>query len=194
MKIQIYGSGHLARLGAEALLDHGFDVVGFVPSRKPTIYSGDPPVPEGEYPHDVLLSLQYDRKIKDIGKAFNVHTGLLPEWGGCDILYHTVKRYPYEQGFTFHKITEEFDYGPVVARQSYPVFRGETICNLYHRVERLFPLFVVQCMRTIESIPFDRIDECLQLYPQMYQRGKITVGDEDMYRETLEALREEFGK
>ena len=90
-KILIYGSAHLTQETCKLLKNH-YDLVGHIPSVNPVIAGNiDLPVVDESVEHDIKLSLQYNRKMTNIENAYNVHTGLLPSWGGVDILYHTIK-------------------------------------------------------------------------------------------------------
>ena len=103
-KILIYGSSHLTKEVCNLLCKY-YDLVGHVPSTKPVIAAKmDLPVVNEDIDYDIKLSVQYNKKILNIENSFNVHTGLLPEWGGVDILYHTLRENYFEQGLTFHQI------------------------------------------------------------------------------------------
>ena len=39
----------------------------------------DLPIADETVPHDIKLSIQYDKKVTDLSNAYNVHTGLLPK-------------------------------------------------------------------------------------------------------------------
>ena len=114
MKILIYGSTYLSEVIVNKIKDK-FDLVGYIPSENP-IFAGNinlKTVSE-DIEYDIGLSLQYNKKIKNNDKCFNLHTGLLPDYGGCDIFLHTLINKETCQGLTFHKITDKFDFGPVI--------------------------------------------------------------------------------
>ena len=78
-KILIYGSSHLAQETCLVLRDY-YTLVGHIPSTNPTIPgSMDLPIADETVPHDIKLSIQYDKKVTDLSNAYNVHTGLLPK-------------------------------------------------------------------------------------------------------------------
>ena len=108
-KILILGSTLLSELSVNLLKEH-YDLVGHVPSLKPTTKGViNLPVVDIESECDIMLSIQYDKVVKNVEKCFNVHTGLLPEYGGTNILSYTIKNKEKEQGLTFHKMTNQLD-------------------------------------------------------------------------------------
>ena len=174
MKILLYGASHLAAVSYERVKNE-FDFVGHIPSRNARIPGIiDLPVVEHpkDCPHDIKLSIQYDKKIFDYKNAFNVHTGLLPEWGGGDILYHTIKNGEYEQGITFHKMTDKFDYGPIISKITYPVFEGDSVVDLYERMTNIIPSFVHSSLKLLESVGLENIDKCYKQVPKIFKREK----------------------
>lgn len=192
MRILLLGSSVLTRRVEFALERSGKWVVGHVPSVNPTVpgYMRSPVLPitaEAE----MLLSVQYDRKVKDVDRAWNIHTGLLPEFGGCDVLYHTLKEGTTEQGLTFHKMTDRLDYGPIVSRVTYPVFEDDTILDLYARMLALVPGFAVGCVNLVEK--GIRLDECEVSEPFMYRRGRVAPEDAEEYANMGRLLRETYG-
>jgi methionyl-tRNA formyltransferase len=167
MRVLIYGNTYLSSLVARAIPN----VVGYVPSINPT-FKGDMPVSEvsPDTPHDIILSVQYDKKINPTEHTYNLHTGLLPDYGGCDILYHTLENKEIKQGLTFHKITHKFDEGGIVSRIEYPVFENDTVLDLYKRMCAIAPTFVQSCLTLLPLI------ENETLYtntPKLYYRGRV---------------------
>ena len=128
----------------------------------------------------------------DIKNAYNVHTGLLPLWGGSDILYHTLKNKALEQGLTFHKMTERFDYGPILSKITYPVFPQDTILDLYERVTLICPYFVASSIKLLQSIGLRKSKQCVEDKPTFYLRGKIAPEDKANYLLMKTKLRKKF--
>jgi hypothetical protein len=147
MRILIYGSTYISAVVAEHLIKQGFNLVGHVPSSNPT-FPGIMPTREvsPDTPHDLVLSVQYDKKILDLKNAFNLHTGLLPNYGGCNILYHTLKNGETEQGLTFHKMTTGIDGGEIISRVTYPVLPTDTVADLYLKMVAVAPKFAELCL------------------------------------------------
>ena len=128
-KILIYGSAHLTKVTCDLLKDY-YELVGHIPSSNAVIGSKMTlPIVDENIEHDIKLSLQYNKKLLNLDKAFNVHTGLLPRWGGVDILYHTLKEKSKEQGLTFHRMTDKFDDGQVISKMTYPVYENDTMVD-----------------------------------------------------------------
>jgi len=193
MKILIYGSAHLTSEACKLLNDH-YDLVGHIPSIDPVIAGKmDLPIVDESVEHDIKLSLQYNRKMKNLEKAFNVHTGLLPLWGGQDILYHTLKELPKEQGLTFHKMTDQYDYGNIISKITYPVYKTDTMVDLYTRMTSLFPAFVLSSLKLLaDPLELLQIDNCPLQKPRLFRRGQILQEDLEDYEKTLPILRDMY--
>jgi methionyl-tRNA formyltransferase len=141
-------------------------------------------------PHELKLSIQYDHKIPlDSRPGFNLHTGLLPDWGGTDILYHTLRQGARSQGLTFHQMTDQFDQGPIVSTVSYPVLRGDDMVSLYRRMALLAPGFLLSCMAILDDLGLDNVTGCPIHPPTLYRRGEIAPGDCEIYKQTPSRLR-----
>ena len=132
--ILILGSTFLTELVVRKLKGE-YNLIGYVPSINPT-KSGNINLPlvDIDIECDIKLSIQYDKIIKDTDKCYNVHTGLLPNYGGTNILDYTIRNGEFEQGLTFHKMTENLDYGPIISKITYPVFKKESAYDLYKRI------------------------------------------------------------
>jgi hypothetical protein len=158
INILIYGSAYMTALAEQSLMLAGHTVMGHVPCANPS-FRGKmlSPVVPAEYvhtvPYDIALSVFYDRRVERLDAAYNIHPGLLPRWGGCDILYHTIRLGARQQGLTLHKMVYQFDRGPIISRITYPVFEGDRPVNLYKRIYDILPGFVVSCVPLLLSIP-----------------------------------------
>lgn len=184
MKILVFGSTYLSEIVCTHLLkDASFELVGYVPSQKRITVPGKMPIPiaSEDAECDLILSIQYDKIIKNTKKSFNVHTGLLPEYGGVDILYHTLKNKALEQGITFHKITKNVDAGPIVSKISYPVFPDDTIKDLYLRLCAICPEFVSASLRLLKTIDLDNLNQCYAKEPTIYKTGQVDEKDKVTY-------------
>jgi methionyl-tRNA formyltransferase len=182
MRILIFGSTYLTKVCVAQLVREGYEIVGFVPNeRKPTV-PGDLELlgikkldlRSFSLGYDIGLSLQYDRRIdlELFPNTFNLHTGLLPDWGGVDILYYTLygeKRAEW-QGLSFHKITIAFDAGPLISTISYPVFDGDKIFDLYMLMVSIAPSFLMGCLKLLQSPEF-KLDSCRSYTPVIYRRA-----------------------
>lgn len=151
MRILIYGSTYLTELCVNQLIKDGYNLVGYIPSENP-VFKGkiDLPLVDEEVEHDIKLSIQYDRKIKNFENAYNLHTGLLPDYGGTGILYFTLLKGLKEQGLTLHKMTENFDEGGVISKITYSVLPNDTVCDLYFRLCMIAPKFLSNVMSIIK--------------------------------------------
>lgn len=191
-KILIYGSSELTRDTVNLLKDH-YELVGHIPSVNPVL-SGtvDLPVVDELVDHDIKLSLQYNRRIKNTENAYNVHTGLLPLWGGTDILYHTLKEPVTEQGITFHKMSESFDYGSIVSKVIYPVLQDDSMVSLYNRLHALFPAFTLSSLKLLESLSASDVDRLPKFKPRVFKRGCVEDCDIETYKQTLPILKDKY--
>ena len=197
MKILLYGSAHLASVACDLLKKH-YDIVGHIPSKNPRI----PGVMKcktindaSTCQHDIKLSIQYDQKITDVENCFNIHTGLLPEWGGCDILYHTLENKSQEQGITFHKMTDKFDYGPIISKVTYQVLNGDTVINLYERLTSVLPWFALSSIRLLETLDFNQVSLCQKQEPNIFKKEKhVKEKDKDIYKKNGNILRKLYGE
>ena len=192
-KVLIYGSSSLAEKTISVLQDE-YDLVGHVPSENPVIAGKvDLPVADESVEHDIKLSLQYNKRIDNIENAFNVHTGLLPMYGGVDVLYHTLKSFGiYEQGITFHKMSRDFDYGQIISKVTYPATSCNTVLDLYKRLDSVFPNFVLSSLKLLEVLSEDDINKCYAEKPRIFKRGKIDPEDDQEYKDTLIELRKQY--
>lgn len=190
MRILIYGSTYLTEVCCR-VLSAKHQLIGYVPNVKAPTVPGNVPLPvaSGDEPCEIALSIQYDHKITPRVPTFNVHTGLLPEWGGCDILYHTLREGAHEQGLTFHQVTDRFDYGPIISKITYPVLPGDTMVDLYRRLVAVGPGFVDAALDLFWLV---NVIHCFSAPPRLFKRGDILPEDRGVYTETPGILRKEF--
>jgi phosphoribosylglycinamide formyltransferase-1 len=88
------------------------------------------------------------------GRILNIHPGPLPAFGGHGMYGRRVHEAVIaagvtESGICIHLVDEEYDRGPVVARRSVPVARGDTAETLETRIMALEPQFYVETLRRI---------------------------------------------
>jgi methionyl-tRNA formyltransferase len=195
MKIIIFGSTVMTARVCNLIRDD-HEIVGYIPSVKPN-FPGDMSsfkrISKNLPDHDIKISVQFDRKIKNLENSFNLHTGLLGDWGGCDILYHTIKQQHYEQGLTFHGLTSEFDYGPIVSKITYPVLEGDTPATLYERMLNIAPTFCRSALLTLENIGLDNVQHCKKNKPRIFKR-KVDVDPLELeeYKKTYHKIYEKL--
>lgn len=175
MKILIYGNTYLTELCVNQLLKDGYNLVGYIPSENPTFKGKiNLPIVEETIDHDIKLSIQYDKKLITVKDAYNLHTGLLPNYGGCSILYHTIKNGETEQGLTFHKMGESFDEGAIISKITYPVLPTDKVADLYIRMCTIAPKFLLNALQILNI-------EGEVKKPTLYKRDSIPmeVSEED---------------
>jgi phosphoribosylglycinamide formyltransferase-1 len=88
------------------------------------------------------------------GRVLNIHPGPLPDFGGHGMYGRRVHEAVIAAGIPateicIHLVDEEYDRGPVVARETVEVLPGDTIDSLQARVTSREPAFFV---RTLEGI------------------------------------------
>lgn len=90
------------------------------------------------------------------GRVLNIHPGPLPQFGGHGMYGRRVHEAVIaagvaESGVCIHLVDEEYDRGPVIARRSVPIERGDTAETLEARVTSLEPGFFVETLRRIAA-------------------------------------------
>ena len=172
--ILIYGSSFLTELVVNRLKKEPLDLIGYVPCvGSPTIPGNIdlPKISQDEWVQpDIAISIQYDRIIPVNEYTFNLHTGLLPEFGGRDILRHTLKENKDEQGLTFHQIDENYDSGKIISKITYPVVEGDDERQLYKRQCCIAPDFVISCLKLISCMRDSQIKKCHSKPPRLLER------------------------
>lgn len=170
-KILICGSTYLTELVVDKLKDK-YELVGYVPSVNPT-KKGNIKLPRVDINSlcDIKLSIQYDKLITDTQKCFNVHTGLLPEYGGTNILSYTIKNKEKKQGLTFHKVTDRLDFGPIISKITYPVFPMDEPFDLYKKLLSIGPNFVLSSLELLKNLDYSLLKLCETKKPILYKRG-----------------------
>jgi methionyl-tRNA formyltransferase len=184
-KILILGSTYLTQLIVNKLQQSKYELVGYVESSRAAVSGNiNLPIVDLDVEYDIALSLQYDKLIENPRNIFNLHTGLLPEYGGLDILRNTLKNNDCEQGMTFHKMGTEYDHGPIISKITYPVFENDTIHNLYIRQCSIAPNFIMSCLKLLEAMSEEEIDMCFLSKPKLYKRkydaSPIKLSKEDI--------------
>jgi len=176
--ILIIGSSSLTELCVDKIKDH-YNLVGFVPTVNPVI-SGNINLPRVELdePCDIKLSIQYDKIIKDTSNSYNLHTGLLPQYGGTNVLDHAIKNKSFEQGLTFHKMTEVLDYGPIISKTTYPILSGEKAVDLYQKLLLVGPSFLYSSLNLLKSMTVEEVERCHREKPTIYRRGEFELSSE----------------
>lgn len=88
---------------------------------------------------DVLLSLHYrsliPKQILELPPlgGINLHPSLLPNYRGTNSVAWVIINGETETGFTFHRMEETFDTGPILLQEKLPIFPNDTAFSLFHR-------------------------------------------------------------
>ncbi len=104
-------------------------------------------------PGDVLLSLQFDRILKESelngARAFNLHFSALPRHRGCFPSMWPLRLGDGEAGATLHVLTPQIDAGPVVAQARFPIDPAMTAFELYRSLSRHGVVLVEQNLQVL---------------------------------------------
>jgi len=100
---------------------------------------------------DVLLSLHYrnliPKQILELAPlgAVNLHPSLLPNYRGTNSVAWVIINGESETGFTFHRMDERFDTGPILLQEKLPICSDDTAFSLFHRQ-------IVRAMARLETV------------------------------------------
>ena len=196
LRILIYGSTAITSHVC-LQLEKEHKIVGYIPSESPSFpgqmhkWKALKSLPSADK-YDLAISIQYDKKILNTDRCYNLHTGILPEWGGCNILYHTVRSDVREQGLTFHKITNKFDEGPIVSKITYPVLHDDDEADLYVRMLEIAPYFCLSSINILKNICIikqNSVNDCVVLPPKIYKKKmNLTIEEQQQYQQTFNKI------
>jgi phosphoribosylglycinamide formyltransferase 1 len=93
-------------------------------------------------------------------RILNIHPALLPKYGGEGMYgwfvhQEVLKADERESGATVHLVDQEYDRGPIIAREKVPVLAGDTVDDLAKRVLEVEHKLYSKVLRDIQ---LDRID------------------------------------
>ncbi|MBR1033811.1 methionyl-tRNA formyltransferase [Bradyrhizobium japonicum] len=100
---------------------------------------------------DVLLSLHYrnliPKQILELAPlgAVNLHPSLLPNYRGTNSVAWVIINGESETGFTFHRMDERFDTGPILLQEKLAIHPNDTAFSLFHRQ-------IVRAMARLETV------------------------------------------
>ena len=89
--------------------------------------------------------------------AVNYHNGLLPKYRGVGATLWSIYNGERESGFTFHRMIEEFDEGPILLQGSIPLRTDHSIFDIeYEKVNcatKSIPLLFDKLIKNEEGVP-----------------------------------------
>ncbi|TCJ01747.1 phosphoribosylglycinamide formyltransferase [Cytobacillus praedii] len=89
------------------------------------------------------------------GRIINIHPSLLPAFPGKDAIGQALNANVKESGVTIHFVDEGMDTGPIIAQQSVPISKEETIESLQakiHEIEhKLYPQVLQRLFTTSQE-------------------------------------------
>ena len=86
------------------------------------------------------------------GRIVNVHPSLLPEFGGgMDAVEQALRRGATMTGATVHLVTEDLDAGPILAQESVPVLKDDTVDTLRRRIHEAEYRILPEAIRLLEA-------------------------------------------
>ena len=80
----------------------------------------------------------------------NGHPSLLPRWRGPNPFGWTLRAGDPEVGFTFHRMDEDFDTGPILSQGSMPLRGDETMPGLFDYLPTLVPPLLAEALERVE--------------------------------------------
>lgn len=198
MRILIYGSTKLTELCCKKIIESKrYEIVGYIENIREPLVRGNMGFikkieNQEDVEFDIFLSIQYDKIIEKTEKGYNLHTGLLPEWGGRDIFLYTIKEKAKEQGLTFHKMVKKLDSGPIISKISYPVSRFDDESDLYDRQLFIAPNFIISCLILLEKINSKIINEINQIKPRIFVKNSFPLDMSDHYKFISNKIKEKW--
>jgi phosphoribosylglycinamide formyltransferase 1 len=85
-------------------------------------------------------------------RIVNVHPSLLPEFaGGMDAVEQALRSGTSVTGATVHLVTEDLDAGPILAQESVPVFKDDTVETLRRRIHEAEYRILPAAIRLLEA-------------------------------------------
>lgn len=96
---------------------------------------------------NILLSVQFPYIIKrevldSVDLAINLHTGLLPDYKGCNLPYHVILNNEKYFGSTLHLMDEKVDSGDIIFKKKFKIPVDSTARELYEENNKVaFNLF-----------------------------------------------------
>jgi len=90
--------------------------------------------------HNKLVSVSWKYKFSEEtidffnGKTVNFHPGLLPEYKGCFSTPWAIINHEKYSGYTYHRISEEFDSGNILLREKIEIYENDTSHSLNYRI------------------------------------------------------------
>lgn len=86
------------------------------------------------------------------GRIVNVHPSLLPQFAGSmDAVEQALRGGVAMTGATVHLVTEDLDAGPILAQESVPVFKDDTVETLRRRIHEAEYRILPAAIRLLES-------------------------------------------
>lgn len=123
----------------EILISHPDDFASY-PGRK--ISSSDPTLVERlrEAKIDLVIVAGWEERIPESVYSWtrfggwNIHPSLLPRYRGQNPYFHVLANGERETGITVHRMTNEFDAGPILLSRRVAIATHETIGSLWHKL------------------------------------------------------------
>ena len=117
---------------------------------------------------DICISVHWRKKIQrniiNICKygGVNLHPSLLPKYAGCSSLAWAIIKNEDTVGFTWHKITENFDEGDILLQSEIKVSNKDTAFSLWNKVNKEGILKIIDVLEIIKSNNYNSIKQDLR--------------------------------
>ena len=112
---------------------------------------------------DVIISsnpLIFKEEILSLPKicCINRHSSLLPEYGGLWPVFHALREGAKNTGVSVHTMTPEIDKGIVLAQYKVPIYKNDSVSDLYSITFRLSSLAVLDALDKIRNNDFTAVN------------------------------------
>jgi methionyl-tRNA formyltransferase len=122
--------------------------------------------------HPDILSIAKDR-------VYNIHGGLLPEYRGCSPVQWAIINKEIVSGVTLHKVTEEIDCGPIIARSEVSISEYETWVDVTKRIYEKTEILLSENIANVISgtyISAPQDETLAKKWPRRYpEDGRISL-------------------
>lgn len=107
---------------------------------------------------DVILSVVAGQRLPSellacATEAINMHGSLLPKYRGRATAFWPLYYGDDRTGVTAHRMTEEFDAGPIIAQRAFPIVEKDTVDSVYRKLARTGATLSVDLLDSYPDLP-----------------------------------------
>ena len=122
---------------------------------------------------------------------YNVHPGPLPQYRGSDPIFQQIKNKEKQAGVTMHKLSDQFDAGPIVMKEMIRLEVTDTYGILTTRLSQVAARLSMVLVKLISfdiAIPSKAQDELKAVYYKRQAAGDVTINWQLMDSDSIIAL------